>query len=135
MKSGFFTKTCSTKLKSQEMYAQVALDNDLLEDEVNFHNLPFNLFVAGDLRDYYVSWGVKKECFLRLSLLKQLAYKHGQLSNKGTLALYACFIRKVEQGSYKWGSKSALQKIESSLMFWTCLVNSNNSPSPKRKTR
>ena len=46
-----------------------------------------------------------------------LAYRHEMLPLKHILAQYAYFLRKVEKGKFKWGSKSAIQELERQLLL------------------
>ena len=115
-KSGFYTKPGNSKLKSHELFAHVALDDNLGGDRT-FESLTFNLLVAGELEIIDSQDVTEKEKKTRIKLLKLLAYKQEVLSKDEILNQYANFVRRVEKGKYRWGSKSSLRSFEQQLLY------------------
>ena len=115
-KSGFYTKPGNAKLKSNELFAHVALDDEI-GGERGFETLSFNLLVAGELEIIDRDDISEKERSTRIKVLRSLAYKQEYLGREEILNQYANFIKKVEKGKFKWGSKSSIRSFEQQLLY------------------
>ena len=54
----------------------------------------------------------EKEKYSRMEVPKSLAYSLDNLGAKQAAALYGNFIRKIEKGKFKWGSKSDVREFD-----------------------
>ena len=76
-KSGLFDKASSTKLIKRVLHVHAMLDEDetMQGRDLSFHELSFNMLVAGELEIILNSAMKVGERWSRLQLLKRLAYK------------------------------------------------------------
>ena len=125
VKSGIFTKSANAQLVSNEVFAHAALDSEIGKDK-ELHELSFSLLVAGELEILSSRNINDKEFFSRLELLKMLAYKAEHMTLSETLNQYASFIKKVEKGKFKWGSRKDLRSFEQQLLFSITVENRKN---------
>ena len=126
LKSGIFVKASSTKIVKSVLHAQAMVDEEetFKGTDFNFHELPFALWVAGEM-EIILSKASPQEKWTRLNLMKHLAYKSIFLENKCILSQYATFLGKVEKGRFKWGSKKAIRHLDEKLRFRTLMTNLN----------
>ena len=116
VKSGFYAKPSNSKIISNKLFAHVALDDEI-GGEKDFDSLSFNLLVAGELEIILSNDISNKERDTRLKILRSLAYKHEFLSREEILKQYANFVKKVEKGKFRWGSKSSIRCFEQQLLY------------------
>ena len=114
--SGLNVKALSSHIISDEMYAHLALEDEVASNR-DFRNISFNLLVVGDLEIISDKRTKEKEKATRIELLKHLAYKHEFLSQEEIINEYINFINKVEKGKFKWGSKTDLHTFEQNLIY------------------
>ena len=114
--SGLYTKPGNTKLVTSEQYAHTALDGEIGGDK-EIHSLSFNLFMAGELEIISDPSISQAERNTRTQVLKNLAYKNEILSKEDIIKQYVNFMRKIEKGRFRWGSKSALRQFEQQLLY------------------
>ena len=120
LKSGRYAKPGDTKLVSR--YAHTAIDDELGGDR-DLVDLSFNLLVAGELEIVSSELISDKEKWSRIEMLKRLAYRSEVLPVKETLDLYSSFLRKVEKGKFRWGSKTAMRQFDQQLVFAISMEN------------
>ena len=116
LKSGLFDKAGNSRLVSNEVFAHAALDDEIGGDR-DLPDLSFNLFVAGELEIILNENTDKIEKDTRLRVLRNLAYKHEYLEREEVLEQYKNFVKKIEKGKFKWGSKKDLQTFEQQLIY------------------
>ena len=127
--SGLYIKTGNAKLVSKENYAHTALDDEVGDRDL--FSLSFNLFVAGELELITAKNTPDTERATRLQVLKTLAYKAEHLTLQETLNQYVSFVRKVEKGKFKWGSKTAIKTFEQQLIY-NISVEARKEAKPKK---
>ena len=115
IKSGLFARAANEKLVSNEWYAHAALDSEVGDKDPK--SLSFNLLVAGELEIISDSSISKKERDTRIEVLKSLAYKHEYLSRPAILEAYTGFLKRIEKGKFRWGSKRDLREFEQKLLY------------------
>ena len=118
IKSGIFAKASSTKLLKSVLHAQAMIDIDEVVDgkDIHFHDLSFNLLIAGEM-EIVLSNISSAEKWTRLQILRRLAYKSQILEIDILRDAYAGFLRKIERGTYSWGSASAVREFDELLRF------------------
>ena len=115
-KSAMYAKASNTKIIKQVLHAHAMLDGKETDGkDVSFHDLPFNLLVAGEL-EIILSKVSSEE---NLTMLKKLAYKAQFLDQQSIRDRYAGFLRKFEKGKCRWVSESALRDLDEALCFST----------------
>ena len=129
--SGLYVKPGNVRLKSRESYAHAAID-DASGGDRDINTLSFNLLVAGELEIISNKEISEKERFTRIEVLKNLAYKHEHLSRSDIIKQYTNFLRKVEKGVFRWGSKSALRTFDQQLLYNVSL-ESKSKIKPQQK--
>ena len=138
VKSGIFAKASNTKLTKSMLHAHAMLDVDQIKEgrDVSFHELTFNLLVAGEI-EIILSKISPAEKWTRLNLIKKLAYKSQFLDVKVLLDVYAGFIRKVEKGLIEWGAQPPLRDLEENLRFrtFTAISKAVDNKSDKQKSK
>ena len=130
--SGLYAKHGSVNLVSGEQFAHTALDEELGEREIS--NLPFNLLVAGEL-EIITSDIPKAERETRLEVLKKLAYEAEHLNHSEVLSQYVSFVRKIERGKFKWGSRRDLRSFEQQLVYRISIDNKRLESKTKTKPK
>ena len=131
LKSGIFDKVGHSHIISNEAYAHAALDDEVGTDkELRF--LSFNLLVAGELEINTNPSVRSKERETRLELLKKLAYKKEHLNQEEIINQYISFVRKVEKGKFKWGSKSTMRQFEQQLIYCISIENKRGEAKSKQ---
>ena len=114
--SGLYAKPGNVRLLSNELFAHVALDDDM-GGHRDRKDLSFNLLVAGELEIISSKDTPKEEKFSRIEVLKKLAYKSEHLPREEILKQYANFVHKIEKGKFSWGSKKDLEIFEHQLIY------------------
>ena len=102
------------------LHAHTLIDKDQMVDgngDFSFHELTFNMLVAAELEIILNDSVSANEKWLKLQLLKRLAYKAQFLDDTVILEYYAAFLRKIEKGKEKWGSGAMLRDFDESLRF------------------
>ena len=129
-KSGLYRKPGHVNNLSRETFAHTALDDEIGERDL--YSLSFNLLVAGEL-EILTSKGIgKEEKGSRLEVLKKLAYKAEYLPQDEIILQYISFIRKVEKGKYRWGSRADLCLFDQQLVY-SISVNAKKQEAKVRK--
>jgi hypothetical protein len=91
-------------VKFPQTWPHVALQDDFSNQSLEFNDLDFRLFVAGEL-EIATSQDIQEgERAGRLRLLKQLAYLNGAHQWDIIKKIYVAIVRKIELGSLHWGS-------------------------------
>ena len=119
LQSGIFAKASNTWIVKQVLHAHAMVDADETDGhDITFDDLSFNMLVAGEL-EIVLSDISTEEKWMRLMVLKKLAYKSQYLQQSAILEQYAGFLRKVEKGKSKWGLETAMRELDETLHFRT----------------
>lgn len=102
-RSGLVAKATDV-VRFPQTWPHVALQDDFSNQSLEFNDLDFRLFVAGELEIATSSDIQECERAGRLRLLKQLAYLHGAHQWEIIRKIYIAVVRKIELGSLHWGS-------------------------------
>ena len=103
VKSGLVARS-TDNVRYPQTWPHVALQDEFFNQALEFKELDFRLFVAGELEIATSPDISDRERTGRLLLLKQLAYLHG-VHDWGILRnIYLSVVRKIEMGSLHWGS-------------------------------
>lgn len=100
--SGIKAKSADT-VKNSQKYPHSQLRYEYVSQNIAFEDLPFNLFVAGELEiilDPQIDNTEKKG---RLCLLKRIMYLNSHFSFQILRSFYAAVLREVELGEKTWG--------------------------------
>lgn len=100
-KSGIFDHPSDEVVKKQ-LWPQSKLQFEYAGFKINFDDLEFNLFVAGELEMLSSSKISEVEIIGRTKLLKRIAYFTELYEWKGLKKLYAHIIRQIENGLADW---------------------------------
>ena len=100
-KSGIFYHPSDEVVKKQ-LWPQSKLQFEYAGFKINFDDLEFNLFVAGELEMLSSSKINEVERIGRTKLLKRIAYFTELYEWKGLKKLYAHIIRQIENGLADW---------------------------------
>lgn len=100
-KSGIFDHPSDEVVKKQ-LWPQSKLQFEYAGSKINFDDLEFNLFVAGELEILSSSKIGDVERIGRTKLLKKIAYYTELYEWKGLKKMYAHIIRQIENGLADW---------------------------------
>lgn len=103
VKSGMFCKP-TDKVEVRESWPHMNLVDGYpgKKKSITFHDLEFDLFVAGEL-ERITSWGISQvEKEGRLYLLKLLAYIHANSGWETVQSIYAAILQKIEKRILAW---------------------------------
>ena len=103
VKSGLVARS-TDQVRFPQTWPHVALQDDLFNQGVEFKDLDFRLFVAGELEIITSPDISDRERSGRLQLLKQLTYLNGVHQWEILRNIYLSVVRKIELGSLHWGS-------------------------------
>jgi hypothetical protein len=101
VKSGIRAKA-SDKVKEQALYPHAALQFEFVSENVEFKNLSFSQFVAGELEIITGGEISDLEMEARLALLKKLAYYYQDYSWEALRNFYAAWLKKIETRRRSW---------------------------------
>ena len=110
VKSGLVAKS-TDQVRFPQTWPHVALQDEFFQQSLEFKDLDFRLFVAGELEIATSPDISERERTGRLLLLKQLAYLNGAHQWDIIRNIYLSVVRKIELGSLNWGS-SFLPEIQ-----------------------
>ena len=102
LKSGINAKACDEVVNPQ-IWPQTLLDFEYIANPIEYKDLDFGLFVAGELEAILSSNVPDKDKFHRLELLKNIVYYQRVYDWKSVLKMYSAIIRKIECGKAEWG--------------------------------
>ena len=109
------SKKASDKVKYPQTWPHSVLQFEFVSQNVQFKDLTFNMFVAGECEILTSKHISKKEFKGRLKLLKKLAYLVNIHDWKRVLQFYAAWLRRIEMGLNSWRDDSST--IENAMLF------------------
>ena len=107
---------CSEVVVSKQLYPHATLQQEFLwgwdGNDIEYKDLTFGLFVAGELEIILSDLTNKQECKQRLDMLRLTAYLSQYVKWQKLLHLHAAIIRKIELGLATWDSNfDQMEKI------------------------
>ena len=130
-RSGLVARS-TDQVRFPQTWPHVALQDEFFQQSLEFKDLDFRLFVAGELEIATSPDISDRERTGRLMLLKQLAYLNGAHHWNILKNIYLTVVRKIELGSLDWGS-SFLSEIQWILTKHTVTQPARSQP-PTRNT-
>ena len=113
-KSGM-SKKASDKVKFPQTWPHSVLQYEFVSQNVQFKDLTFNMFVAGECEILTSKHISQKEFKGRLRLLKKIAYLTNIHDWKRVLQFYAAWVRRIEMSLSSWRDDSTI--IENAMLF------------------
>ena len=99
---------CSEVVVKKQLYPHATLQQEFLwgwdGNGIEYKDLTFGLFVAGELEIILSDLTNKQECKQRLDMLRLTAYRSQYVKWQKLLHLHAAIIRKIESGLATWDS-------------------------------
>ncbi len=105
------TYKASEEVSNPQVWPQTCLDYEFIANPIEFKDLDFGLFVAGELEAVMSCDISEKQKHSRLELLKTIIYYQRVYYWKSIVKMYSAIVRKIESGRANWGSD--FYKIES----------------------
>lgn len=102
-KSGIRARA-SDKVKDPKIWPHISLQFEFVNNKLEFKDLEYRLFVAGELEIITRPHIHKSERNGRLAMLKKISYLNGLYEWKVCLDLYAAWLRSIELGLRSWGN-------------------------------
>ena len=136
MKSGIYAKACRS-VKVQQVFPQSVLQYEYVNRELEFKDLDFRLFVAGELEIIKTCGLDRVEKDGRLTLLLQLVYYNGIYEWSALLSLYAALLRKIELRQASWKTvESDIKNLEVPILARSVKKGnfSSSNSGPREKT-
>ena len=109
-KSGM-SKKASDKVKFPQTWPHSVLQYEFVSQNVQFKDLTFNMFVAGECEILTSKHISQKEFKGRLRLLKKIVYLTNIHDWKRVLQFFAAWVRRIEMGLSSWRDDSTIIKM------------------------
>ena len=101
LKSGITAKA-SDRVKHPQKWPQAHLQYEHVSKQVQFKDLDFKLFIAGELEIISEDGLPESERIGRMKLLKKIIYFSNTYSFEGLKEFYAAWVREIEMGLKTW---------------------------------
>jgi hypothetical protein len=102
VRSGISSSISDVCITNQQIYAHAALQFSYASRSVNFHDLSFQLYIAGELEIISMSGISEVERNGRLALMKLLAYKCERFDWAIIREAFGAWVQQIERGIKKW---------------------------------
>lgn len=131
LKSGLFDKAVD-HVESKQSWPHLRLGEEYPGKGLTFHQLDFTLFVAGELEIISDKRTPSCEAFMRMQLLKMLAYINKNCDWETVRDIYVTIINKIETGTLGWDEPLSSFRTEVQWVVSKRAMERHSKPKPSR---